>query len=148
MKDSSLCTNVHILRMQQDSLPYMPNNSSFNMQNNKGTYRELRALCNSTMDFKKKKQKQKKPMATTSTCLSQHKKGSRTRIKSSLWIYMRYLCSTTQVLACFWGRGGSPLNAKPSSLLDVTKSWMPILATECIDKLAPENLTASSRGWV
>lgn len=59
MKDSSLCTNVHILRMQQDSLPYMPNNSSFNMQNNKGTYRELRALCNSTMDLKKK-QKQKK----------------------------------------------------------------------------------------
>lgn len=52
---------------------------------------------------------------------------------------MRYLCSTTHRCFClFWGENAPPLKARASSLLDVTKSWMPVLAIECIDRLTPK----------
>lgn len=59
-------------------------------------------------------------------------------------IFMQY---STGAFACLRGGNAPPLNAPPSSLLDATKSWMPVLAVECIDRLIPKIPTASIRGW-
>lgn len=53
----------------------------------------------------------------------------------------------TGAFACLRSETAPLLKARPSCLLDVTKSWMPVLAIECIDRLTPKNPTASSRGW-
>lgn len=107
----------------------------FNMQDNKGTYRESSGQCAIQLWILKKKiygYNIYLPFTTQERHQNTYKSVFTINLHE---IFMQY---NTQVLLLVWGENAPPLKARASSLLDVTKSWMPVLAIECIDRLTPK----------
>lgn len=107
----------------------------FNMQDNKGTYRESSGQCAIQLWIFKKKiygYNIYLPFTTQERHQNTYKSVFTINLHE---IFMQY---NTQVLLLVWGENAPPLKARASSLLDVTKSWMPVLAIECIDRLTPK----------